>query len=66
MDLYNRWFMRATGEKRYQAANKVEKATFVTFDILKEKGILKSLTEPELIDLINDIHSRMQSSIYDL
>lgn len=37
MDLFNRWLMRSSGEKRYQADGEVEKITFATFDYLRRR-----------------------------
>ncbi len=40
MNIFNRYFMRPTGERKFQPVGNAEKTTFGAFDFLKESGLL--------------------------
>lgn len=63
MDLFNKYFMRSTGEKKFQPVTQAEKVAFAAFDIAKEKGWIKGLTEPELVELMNELHEQFQRTL---
>jgi hypothetical protein len=39
MDMFNRYLMRGSGERRAQPANASERATYAALDFMKQNGI---------------------------
>ena len=63
MDLYNKWFLRASGKRKFQPVTLDEKAAFAAYDIAKEKGWTNGLTEPERSKLMQEFHDQFQRTL---
>ena len=64
MDIYNKWKMRASGERKHQASTQTEAATLSAFDaLLKEKSISDAffgMPEAERVSLMEQVHAAIQ------
>lgn len=64
MDLYNRYMLRASGERQFQPLSNAEKATYSVLDLLNSRGIgIHGDTELARSQFVSDLHDRISSEI---
>jgi hypothetical protein len=64
MDLYNRYLLRASGERQFQAVSSAEKATYSVLDLLNSKRIeIHGDTELARSQFVSELHDRISSEI---
>ncbi len=68
MDIYNRYLMRASGERKFQARTLAEHATFAVCDFLREKGMIDPIfrklgTESEINRWMEELNERIKLAI---
>ena len=68
MNLFNKWYMRSTGERKFQPTTKEEKVTFAMFDLLFENKMLKeefdtTASEEKLNEMFQKFHDQFQRTL---